>query len=356
MLWWRPPLQGDVVLAIYYAVVYVLFDAAATFVYMPYYSLTPELTSDYDERTSLTSYRMFFSIVASLVAFTVPLVIIGNFSAENASKVWLMGAIFGAVSAAPLLLVFAGTRERTDHMHLEQPSLRDSLKAAAKNKPFLFAAGIFLLTWVTIDILQTTLLYFIKYIVRLEDQSDLIMSAIFITAMLFLPFWNWVSKRWSKRQAYIAGIAFLAVVLIVLIMLNGSTPQTLIYVICILAGVGVGAAHVLPWAIMPDTMEYDEWQSGERHEGMLYSLVTLMQKVASSIAIPLVLLLLDKTGYVPNSSVQPASALLGIRIVIGPIAALLLLIAIFLAIRYPLNREFFARIMKDLEKKHAEIK
>lgn len=356
MLWWRPPLHGDVLLAFYYAVAYIIFDAAATFVYMPYYSLTPELSSDYDERTSLTSYRMFFSIVASLVAFTVPLVIIGNFSAENASRVWTMGVIFALISAAPMLLVFFGTRERPDHMNLEQPALRDSLKAAVKNKPFLYAAGIFLLTWVTIDIIQTTMLYFIKYVIKLENQSDLLMAAIFITAMASLPFWNWVSRRWSKRQAYIGGIAFLAVVLIVLIMLNGTTPQAVILLICILAGIGVGAAHVLPWAIMPDTMEYDEWQSGERHEGMLYSLVTTMQKVASSIAIPLVLLLLDVTGYVPNSATQPASALLGIRIVIGPITAVLLIIAIFLALRYPLNREFFSRIMKDLEKRHSEIK
>ena len=59
----------------------MLFDTAATFVYMPYFALTPELTDDYDERTSLTSYRMFFSIVGSLIAFTIPLAIVGRFRA-----------------------------------------------------------------------------------------------------------------------------------------------------------------------------------------------------------------------------------------------------------------------------------
>src|SRR5512138_2602068 len=69
MMWYRPAIQGEVGLAIYYAAAYVLFESAATFVYMPYFALTPELTSNYDERTSLTSYRMFFSILGSLVAF-----------------------------------------------------------------------------------------------------------------------------------------------------------------------------------------------------------------------------------------------------------------------------------------------
>ena len=60
LLWWRPPINSTTVLVIYYAIAYVLFDSAATFTYMPFYALTPELTSDYDERTSLTTYRMFF--------------------------------------------------------------------------------------------------------------------------------------------------------------------------------------------------------------------------------------------------------------------------------------------------------
>ena len=90
----------------YYAVAYVVFDAAATFVYMPYFALTPELTEDYDERTSLISYRMFFLIFGSLLAFTVPLMIVGTFAPENAARVLTMAIVFGAISALPLWLVF----------------------------------------------------------------------------------------------------------------------------------------------------------------------------------------------------------------------------------------------------------
>ena len=65
----------------------------------------------------------------------------------------------------------------------------------------------------------------------------------------------------------------------------------------VLAGVGVAAVHVLPWAMIPDSIEWGEWQTGERHEGGFYSLVTLLRKVATSIAIPLTLWLLHFTGY-----------------------------------------------------------
>ena len=88
---------------------------------------------------------------------------------------------------------------------------------------------------------------------------------------------------------------------------------------------------MLPWAIIPDAIEWDELQTGERHEGMFYSLITLAQKVASSIAMPLALLVLDVTGYLPNSSAQPASAVLGIRLMAGPIPATLLCLGILFA-------------------------
>lgn len=355
LMWYRPPLDSQVWLAIYYAFTYVLFESTATFVYMPYFALTPELTSNYDERTALTGYRSFFSILGSLVAFTIPLMIVGSFRPENASRVLLMGGIFAAVSAVSPLLVFFGTRERPEYSRIEQPGFKESLKAAVKNRPFVFSVVIFLLTWVSVDILQMTILYFIKYVVLREAQSDLVMAVIFVTAILVLPFWEWVSRRSNKRLAYAAGIAFWAVVQIALVFLTPATSLPLIVALCALAGIGVSAAHILPWSILPDAIEWDEWQTGKRHEGMFYSLITLSQKVASSIAIPLVLLMLQVTGYQPVAAMQPASAQMGIRLAIGPIPAVLLCGGIVFALLYPLSREGHRQIVRDLEarRRHA---
>jgi GPH family glycoside/pentoside/hexuronide:cation symporter len=354
MLWWHPPIEGAIPLAIYYAVAYVLFDAAATFVYMPYFALTPELTPDYDERTSLTTTRMFFSILGSLVAFTVPLMIVGGFNPQNANRVWLMGAAFGLASALPLLLVFFGTHERPEFMQQEQPSLKQSALAAWGNRPFIFGLMIYLFTWVSISILSTILLFFIKYVVQREAQSDLIMATIFVVAILVLPFWEWVSRRLNKRKAYMAGIAFWAVVQLVMVTLNPGSSLTLLLSLCVLAGIGISAAHVLPWSIIPDAIEWGELKTGERHEGIFYSLITLAQKIATSIAIPLTLLVLDKAGYIANNPTQPLSAVNGIRIVTGPIPAVLLCLGILFAAIYPLEREGYTEIIKELETQRAK--
>jgi GPH family glycoside/pentoside/hexuronide:cation symporter len=234
-----------------------------------------------------------------------------------------------------------------------QPSLRQSLRAARSNRPFIFSLLMFLMTWVAVDIVQASLLFFVKHVAQREPQSDLIMATIFVTAIFAVPVWLWASGHWGKRGAFIGGIAFWAVVQIVLITVTPATALAPILVLCVLAGVGVSAAHLVPWSIIPDSVEWDEWKTGERHEGMFYSLTSLAQKVASSIAVPLVLLLLEFTGYAPNAAQQPASAVLGIRIAMGPVPAVLLCVGIAIAFFYPLGRDQHRQIVRELEKRRA---
>ncbi|HUV06292.1 MAG TPA: MFS transporter, partial [Spirochaetia bacterium] len=323
LLWWRPWWKNPLCLVIYYSAAYIVFDTANTLVEMPYNALTPELTGDYDERTALTTYRMFFSILAGLLAFTLPLLFVGGFHPERAPRFFTMGLIFGSFSALPLLLTFLGSKENRDFMEQTQPKFLPSLKAAAGNRPFVFSLLIFLVTWLSVDILQATLFYFIKYCMNLESRSGLIMGIIFGAAAVSLVFWNWLSQRLSKRWAYAIGVGFWAAVQIILVTLKPSPNIFLLLFLCSLAGVGLGAAHVLTWAMIPDSIEWDEWQTGARHEGMFYSFVILTKKVASSIAIPLALLFLETSGYKPNAIRQSSEAVLAIRILTGVIPAVL---------------------------------
>jgi GPH family glycoside/pentoside/hexuronide:cation symporter len=353
LVWWKPPLQRDIYLAIYYSAAYMLFDTAATFVYMPYFALTPELSNDYDERTSITSYRMFFSILGSLIAFSLPEILIGSFSPENAHRVLVMGFTFGLASAAPLFLTFFGTRERKEFMVQERYRLVDALRAVRRNPPALWGLGIYLCTWIAIDIVQFVIFFFVKYCIQRESQGSFILGSIFVTAIFAIPLWNWMSNRLSKRSAYMAGITFWVVVQLVIITLGAGTSLPYILILCAMAGIGVAAAHVLPWSILPDAIEWDEWKTGKRHEGMFYSLVTLSHKVATSIAILLVGLLLEAFAYQPNVSIQQPRAELAIRLITGPIPAVLLCLGILCAVFYPLSRERYDQIVRELEARRA---
>ena len=183
----------------------------------------------------------------------------------------------------------------------------------------------------------------------------IIMVSIFVTAIFALPLWNYVSKHWNKRYAYIGGVAFWAVVMMVLIFMTPQTPFWLILILCIMAGIGVSAAQVLPWAIIPDAIEWEEFHTGERNEGVFYSLITLLGKVGMAIAQPVSLFILQIMNFQEGQGVvQPQSALLGVRLVMGPLPALLLFSGIMMAVFYPLTRKQHQEMVEALRRRRQE--
>lgn len=354
MMWLVPPFARETWQIVYYATTYLLFDAALTVVYMPFVALTTDLTQDYDERTRLTNYRMAFSIIASLVAFSIPPIFIGPVGPEDVRNFLFLGVIAGGVSILPIFITFIGTRERTEFIEQEPEPFFASLKAAFRNKPFVYSMGIFLLTWVCVDLLLALLLFFIQYGLGRGDQSEMVMGPIFVTALVALPLWSVLAKKFDKRKALMIGLGFWAATQILLITLIPDSSFVNVLVICVLAGIGVSAAHVLPWAIVPDAVEYDEWKTGKRHEGTFFSILTLAQKVASSLAVPGALLVLEIFDWRPGSPpTQPPQALAALRVLVGPVPAVLLGGAIVLALLYPLGRKEFERISRELEARRA---
>jgi GPH family glycoside/pentoside/hexuronide:cation symporter len=353
LLWWRPPIPVGIGLAIYYAIAYAVYDSAATMAMMPYYALTPELTDDYDERTALTSYRMVFSILGTFTAFVLPLALIGSMQPENSVRITRVALLIGIMGALPLLVTFLGTRERPEMQVQEKPSLKESLLAARRNRPFLITMGIFLFTFTGLEIIASLMIYFLKYRMNLEEQSDLVFAVLFLVALLSLPFWNWVSRRWDKRRAYMIGMFYLAMVMLLTVLIRPAWGLPAVLVAGAFVGVGFGCVQVLPWAIIPDAVEYDELQSGKRHEGMFYSLVTLFRKVSVSLAVPLTLVVLGWTGYVANSPVQPGSAILGMIVLVGVVPSIFFLVGALFARRLPITRQDFARVRAELARRRA---
>jgi GPH family glycoside/pentoside/hexuronide:cation symporter len=407
LLWWIPPIGNQVGLAVYYGLAYFVFDAMATLVSVPYYALTPEMTPDYDERTSLNAYRMSFSIVAGLIAYA-PLLVLDRFPSAQVGFM-VMAAIFGLISAGPLFGVYAVARERPEHRpgtggsglgDLVAMAIRTArqrwplvatgaacvaawiglwlgwaglsevrqgalfavlfvllttiiVRAFRYNPPFLYAMGVFLLTWTTVAVLQAILPFFVQYwLLFSEDDLFLIMLSLFLSALAFLPLWNWFAHRFGKREAYIAGMSFWALVQMVLIFVQPGSALWMVLGLAVLAGVGVSSAHIIPVSIIPDTIEWDELHTGQRREGIYYSLVSLLNKVGSSIAVPTASLLLGWAGYVPNQP-QGTRALWAIRSLVGPIPAMLLMGGILLAALYPLTRERHAHLREELARRRV---
>ena len=358
LMWLMPPSDDQVVLTIYYTAMYVVFDTLFTLVNVPYIALTPELAPTYDERTSLHSYRMAFSIGLGLVGAVAPLAIVDALAGPGASiearrsAYVSMAVTLGAVSILPIYLTFATTRERPEYQDLPTPSIRESFRIAASNRAFLIAAGVYLLTWIPIDLIQFVLVFLIRdYFGLGGGERDTVFLLIFGVGVLALPLWVWVAGRWNKKAAYQVGVAFLAVVLIALSFMSRADAGA-VYVLAALAGIGVSAAHAIPLAILPDTIEWDELRSANRQEAAYYSVITLIQKLVGAGTIALTGSVLAATGYVEAAGMaQPDSALGAIRTLTGPLPAAFFVAGIVLVSLYPISRERHARIMRAIEKK-----
>lgn len=370
MLWSAPNWESQVGLLIYVTLAFMLSDTLTTLVAVPYYSLTPELTQNYDERTSLSSFRTVFQLASAMVVvIAAPMIVDAVMAGGGSQQQGFMtaGAVFGAIGALPLFIIGLFIRERYASETAEQESLsfRETLKLAWQNIPFRYAVGIYMFNWSAVDMVAITFPFFLLYWVAQGDLLakinilgvDLALESAFFGVMmfcciLFVPFWLWISKRFNKVGAYIAGMAAWIIVQVMIFTIQpGET--TYLLTIAALAGIGVSAAYVLPDSILPDVIEWDELRTRRRQEGIYYGIRTLIRKLTGALVIFITLQILGWSGYQapPEGATQfqqPDSALFMIRVMDSFIGAGILTGTIILAWFYPLTRERYQRVQKLL--------
>lgn len=348
---WLVPGLGQIGLALYYALAFIIFDTAFTVVHVGYNALTPELTSDYDERSTLNGYRMVFSIAGTLGAIIFATVL-GWYVTDARTLFMILGIGLGVVSMIPPLIVFRITREKPCEELPEALPMKEALKQTLRNRPFRMVMGLYLLSWTTASILAAILVYYANYYLRVPEQANYFVLAAQGAAIVFIPLWVWAAKKLDKRRAFMWGVLSWIVVLLGIFAL-GPEQLGLAYALAALSGSGIATAYVLPWAMVPDVVEDDEARCGQRREGSYYAFASFFQKLATGAALWMMGMALARTGYVTPVSgqalpVQPESAVEAIRLFVGPVPAVLLAGAMIFAWFYPITRESHQATLEQL--------
>ncbi|HUG33637.1 MAG TPA: MFS transporter [Anaerolineales bacterium] len=371
ILWSAPNWDNQVALLTYVTLSFMISDTLTTLVTVPFLSLTPELTPDYDERTSLTSFRSVFQLIGALsMVVAAPSIVDAIIRAGGTQQQGFMtvGAIFGSIGAIPLILIGLFIRERARPEQSESIPFRETLSIAWQNVPFRYSVGIHLLNWSAVDMVAVTFPYFLLYWV---GQGDLLAtiriggvelayeSAFFgilmLVCILFVPFWLWLSKIRNKREAYILGMAFWVAVTFMIYTVQPGQEYTLL-LLAALAGIGVSAAYTMPDSLFADVIEWDELRTRRRQEGIFYGIRALIRKLTGALMIFLTLQALGWSGYIspPDGALQftqSDSVLQMIRLLVSPFGALMLSGTIVLAWLFPLSREKHNRIQRLLERR-----
>ena len=346
----------------FYVVVSVLFNTSFTAVNLPYTALTPELTRDYNERTSLNSFRFAFSISGSILSLVLAQVIFSKIKDNPAHQYLLLGGICAVFSILPTFICVWGTRERMAVVEQEHSAanvaplpLSEQLKIVFNNRPFLFVVGIYLFSWSAVQITASIIPYFVVSWMRLPQAvSAQLALAVQVTALVMLFVWGYISERVGKKAVYFMGMSFWIVSQAGLFFLQPGQVG-LMYFLAVIAGFGISTAYLIPWSMVPDVIELDELRTGQRREGIFYGFMVLLQKIGLAVALFLVLKALGWAGYISSSGntipAQPPSALLAIRLAIGPLPTVCLIIGLVLAYFYPITREVHAEILLKLKER-----
>lgn len=347
LMWWIPPIEDQLLKSLYFALIYILFDTAVTIVSCPYYALTPELTLDHDERTSLTSYRMFISIISGLLT-AIGFSLVLDATPDEQTAFWVMGLLCSGLFAATILVAFLGTRERAG-FQTEMPARPlESLRFVLRNRDWWYTLGMRILAWIPVDVASAVFAYFLIYWIGMQTmEASLVQAVLLGSAALSMPLIVWMTRRWEKKTAFIIAIGSWAVVMLGLLLVPEGARH-LVYPIAVLVGPGIAAAHALPTAMSADTLDVDELNSGKRQEGVYAGFEVFVRKASTKLVGVGLLLVLDWVGYVQRAESQTPQTLTAIRLLIAVVPTAILLGAIAVAWRYPLTRERHREIQKQL--------
>ncbi|HOW38225.1 MAG TPA: glycoside-pentoside-hexuronide (GPH):cation symporter [Candidatus Izemoplasmatales bacterium] len=335
---------------------FVVYDTFGTLVNTAYSAMTATLTTDYNERTSLATARMGFNVVGYILGAgitTLLATIIGASFGVSAPVAWSWTGLFFGILAMATILITAFSKDLKSVVE-EAPSRMPPISALLstfKNKPFRQFMIISAIMSTAFTLVTTMLAYFIKYQVLMEDQGSMIMLTMLGTLALFLVPCKLLADRIGKAKTYAWGLVVACVGLIAAFFLPHQV-STIIYAICLVAGIGFSSQWVCPHSMMPDVIEYDELMIGERREGIYYGVWGMVGKVTGALGAAICGWGLKLFGYVDGVE-QDALSRLGIRLMFAVIPAVLLLICVPMLLRYPIDKKTHALVTRQLAERKS---
>lgn len=357
----------------YYLIVAILFSTFSTGLGLPHSSLTAELSRDYDERSRLTAYRMGFSLAGSVGGLVVAFIV---FQLLKEAPKTIQYAVFGSTVAIigliAVIFCLVGIwriaiardrqrlrRQEADEFAAKPLPLSQQLRLMLANKPFVLVCGIYLCSWLAMQFTATVLPFYTQSWLRLPATTfQLLALTVQTTALCLMPLWAWISVRTGKKLVYFVGMSLWLLAQAGLLYLQPGDTK-IIFLMAFIAGFGISVCYLIPNAMLPDVIEYDELTTGRRREGIFFGFCIFLQKTALALGTFIVGQLLAMNGYIasgPHDAVaqQPESALWAIRMAIGPLPALVLIIGMVLAAFYPITKESHRRVVDELDARRRQ--
>jgi GPH family glycoside/pentoside/hexuronide:cation symporter len=371
MLWLVPGFidaNNQWALFAYFTVVSVLFDTFFTGFILPHNTLTSEFTQDYDERSRISGFRMAFAIGGTVGGLLVGMAIFGLLAkASAASQFQAIALTIASISTVVSILCIAGIWRTAVQIPILEPAtpaaplspvarITTGLRIIFSNRPYVIVVAIYLFSWLAMQLTASFLSYYVVNYMRLPfAKFALLVLVVQCTALVLLLPAGWLSVRWGKKPVYFIGMIVWLFPQLALIFVPADQFH-LVLALAALAGFGTCVCYLIPNAMLPDTIEYDELQTGERRGGIFYGFFVFVQKAGLAVTTYIVGWALQLSGFVSSKGVdvvQPDSALLTIRVCVGILPAIAILVGLWFAWLYPITKAKHAEILRQLAARGA---
>lgn len=327
---------------IYYFIMIILFFWCFSAINVPYSSLSAEITSSYDERTSLLGWRAAASQLGSLAGAGLPLFLVSVFTEYLSRKTtaWaVMGALFGLLCIPLVLITWRFTRgyERYHERHLFD--LRELYSAISSNRSLLFTIGMYTFGLMAVTATGAVSIYYMTYYLKIgSTKMSAYLAIMFGGNAVWIPFIEMVSRKLSKRHAYLVFGTMWALSQMLIFLFVKPGHDVLFVALLIIGSSGLVAVFMIGWAMIPDCVDVDEYRTGRRREGLFYGIMFFIQKLICALVLFLIGLLFSYTGYIANSA-QSDDMIAVIKLIIGPGIASLIFASLLFCYIIPLTRK-----------------
>ena len=339
----------------------VFLRTAYSLVSIPYSSLSARISQDADERASMAGWRMVFAFSGgAFVTFVMPQ-LVQSLGQETASTTYVLAAgLTGMISLPFFWIVFATTSE-PEQLREANPrgfsiagsveDFRDTLKMALANGPLVRIFGCIIVSSLAFTMTNKCLVYYVTYYLDRPDLVPRIVPFALVINLAFAPFWAWIARRTSKRGTWLAANVLSAVGYTLFFLSTSRDPIVASAFIALISAANI-AYQVLFWAMLPDTVEYNAWKTGKRHDGKVFGIASFAKQLALGLNGALLGVLLTTIGYVPNIE-QSEETLWGLKAVMALIPLAGVAMSAVLIWGYPLDRAMHRKLVEgSYEEQH----
>ena len=342
--------------------VFITYNLVSTVIYtainVPYSALNALMTQDPYERSVLSIFRNLLATAGTLTinTFTLPLV---EFFGDNPAAWTKTFMVFGVVAIIAFMINFLGTKERVVSVsdmqngeHKDVPFIA-GVKALFVNKYWILMTLMLALFFLMYAINGGSTVYYAKDILGDKDLVATINGIFNVVQILGMFFIAMLVKKYGKRNIFALGLVLDIVGILFLHYLHSE--MWMIVVSSLIRGIGNACGGATMWAMVSDTIDYGEWKTGYRTEGLVNSACSFGWKIGNGLGSALLGLILEIGGYVGTAAVQSAEALEAIEFSFIWVPVMVYVSGFVIMYFFKLDKEF-PQIIKDLEnrKKQAQ--